>query len=182
MNLTLHLTADCNLRCRYCYETHCKNRMTWDTAKQAVDLVFSYGHKTNGLSLFGGEPLLERALTEEICRYANIAHLPMSRLQAGADVRDFLERADFGAVCRGHRERFDHYVDFLNKNGVPHIWVETPEPEVAPFDEAMKRVPAGGCVRRGCLPATEVARRRLAHYSVAAKWKLKKIRRRLGTL
>ncbi len=70
MNLTLHLTADCNLRCRYCYETHCKNRMTWDTAQKAVDLVFSYGHGTNGLSLFGGEPLLERDLAERICRYA----------------------------------------------------------------------------------------------------------------
>lgn len=70
MNLTLHLTADCNLRCRYCYETHCKNHMTMDTARQAVDLGFSYGHKTNGFSLFGGEPLLERALAEEICRYA----------------------------------------------------------------------------------------------------------------
>ena len=70
MNLTLHLTADCNLRCRYCYETHGRAHMTWDTAKQAVDLVFSYGHRTNGLSLFGGEPLLERALAEEICRYA----------------------------------------------------------------------------------------------------------------
>lgn len=70
MNLTLHLTADCNLNCRYCYETHGKAHMTWDTAKRAVDLVFSYGHGTNGLSLFGGEPLLERALAEEICRYA----------------------------------------------------------------------------------------------------------------
>ena len=70
MNLTLHLTADCNLRCRYCYETHCKARMTWAAAKRAVDLLFSYGHGTNGISLFGGEPLLERALAEEICRYA----------------------------------------------------------------------------------------------------------------
>lgn len=70
MNLTLHLTADCNLRCRYCYETHSHQHMTWDTARQAVDLVFSYGHRTNGLSLFGGEPLLERELAEKICRYA----------------------------------------------------------------------------------------------------------------
>ena len=70
MNLTLHLTADCNLRCRYCYETHCKNHMTLSTARQAVDLVFSYGHRTNGFSLFGGEPLLERKLAEDICRYA----------------------------------------------------------------------------------------------------------------
>ena len=70
MNLTLHLTANCNLRCRYCYETHGRDRMTPATARQAVDLLFSYGHGTNGLSLFGGEPLLERALAEEICRYA----------------------------------------------------------------------------------------------------------------
>ncbi len=70
MNLTLHLTADCNLRCRYCYETHCRDRMTWDTARQAVDLAFSYDHETNGFSLFGGEPLLERDLAERICRYA----------------------------------------------------------------------------------------------------------------
>ena len=70
MNLTLHLTADCNLRCRYCYETHCKKHMTLSTARQAVDLVFSYGHRTNGFSLFGGEPLLERDLAEKICRYA----------------------------------------------------------------------------------------------------------------
>ena len=70
MNLTLHLTGDCNLRCRYCYETHCSARMTWDTAQKAVDLAFSYGHGTNGFSLFGGEPLLERDLAERICRYA----------------------------------------------------------------------------------------------------------------
>lgn len=70
MNLTLHLTADCNLRCRYCYETHCKKHMTRDTALKAVDLVFSYDHKTNGFSLFGGEPLLERELAEAICLYA----------------------------------------------------------------------------------------------------------------
>jgi len=70
MNLTLHLTADCNLRCRYCYETHNKQHMTFDTARRAVDLAFSYGHRTNGFSLFGGEPLLERPLAEEICRYA----------------------------------------------------------------------------------------------------------------
>ena len=71
MNLTLHLTADCNLRCRYCYETHCKNRMTWDTAKQAVDLVFSYGHKTNGLSLFGG--VVCEGVGERLCAIDRIA-------------------------------------------------------------------------------------------------------------
>ena len=66
MNFTLHLTADCNLSCRYCYETHHKARMDETTAKKAVDLAFSYGHKRNGFSLFGGEPMLERRLIESV--------------------------------------------------------------------------------------------------------------------
>ena len=70
MNFTLHLTADCNLACRYCYETHSKKHMTEETAKKAVDLAFSFGHEKNGFSLFGGEPMLERPLIETILRYA----------------------------------------------------------------------------------------------------------------
>ena len=70
MNFTLHLTGDCNLRCRYCYETHNRARMTEETAKKAVDLAFTFGHEKNGFSLFGGEPMLERAVVESVCRYA----------------------------------------------------------------------------------------------------------------
>ncbi|MBQ6234541.1 MAG: radical SAM protein [Clostridia bacterium] len=70
MNFTLHLTADCNLSCRYCYETHAKRRMTEETALKAVDLAFSYGHEMNGFSLFGGEPMLERGVIESVCRCA----------------------------------------------------------------------------------------------------------------
>ncbi len=70
MNFTLHLTADCNLNCRYCYETHTRAHMRETTALQAVDLAFSYGHKSVGFSLFGGEPLLERGVIESLCRYA----------------------------------------------------------------------------------------------------------------
>ncbi len=70
MNFTLHLTADCNLSCRYCYETHAKRRMTEETALKAVDLAFAYGHEKNGFSLFGGEPMLERATIESVCRCA----------------------------------------------------------------------------------------------------------------
>ena len=70
MNFTLHLTADCNLSCRYCYETHTRAHMSEETAKKAVDLAFSFGHAKNGFSLFGGEPMLERRVIESLCRYA----------------------------------------------------------------------------------------------------------------
>lgn len=70
MNFTLHLTADCNLACRYCYEKHGPERMDEATARAACDLMFSYGHKTNGFSLFGGEPLLCRDIIEKTLLYA----------------------------------------------------------------------------------------------------------------
>ncbi|MBQ4448116.1 MAG: radical SAM protein [Clostridia bacterium] len=58
MNFTLHLTADCNFACRYCYEKHTPARMDERTALAACELLFSYGHRKNGFSFFGGEPLL----------------------------------------------------------------------------------------------------------------------------
>ncbi|MCR5808754.1 MAG: SPASM domain-containing protein [Clostridiales bacterium] len=70
MNFTLHLTADCDLACRYCYEKHGPERMDEAAALAACDLLFSFGHKTNGFSLFGGEPLLCRKVIEKTLRYA----------------------------------------------------------------------------------------------------------------
>lgn len=70
MNFTLHLTADCNLNCVYCYEKHSPLRMDMQTAIAACDLMFSFGHKKNGFSLFGGEPLLCRNLIERLTAYA----------------------------------------------------------------------------------------------------------------
>ena len=70
MNFTLHVTADCDLDCRYCYEKHTHDRMSVETAKKAVDLMLSFGHKINGFSFFGGEPLLCRELIAETVRYA----------------------------------------------------------------------------------------------------------------
>ena len=71
MNFTLHLTADCNLDCRYCYETHSPERMDERTAIAACELMFSFGHKKNGFSLFGGEPLLCRDIIEKVVRFCS---------------------------------------------------------------------------------------------------------------
>lgn len=70
MNFTLHLTADCNLCCHYCYLTHDKSRMTEKTAFAAVDLCCRYNQDKHGFSLFGGEPLLLAPVIERLTEYA----------------------------------------------------------------------------------------------------------------
>ena len=82
MNMTLHLTDACNLRCRYCYQTRSPERMSEETARKAIDLsrgggegVLSKGDTAHtGICFFGGEPLLMRGLVEKTVAYAKEIH------------------------------------------------------------------------------------------------------------
>jgi uncharacterized protein len=63
MNLTLHLTTRCPLRCRYCYarpDTLASRDMTLETALRAIEFAAGGSAETEhcGIVFFGGEPLL----------------------------------------------------------------------------------------------------------------------------
>jgi uncharacterized protein len=70
MNLTLHLTDRCNLRCRYCFVPEGNRRMSAATARSAVELSHRSGLPDKGFAFFGGEPLLERELIMETVAYS----------------------------------------------------------------------------------------------------------------
>ncbi len=61
MNLTLHLTENCNMDCAYCTREKHSEHMSEEVLLAACELAFSSG-KTAGLCFFGGEPLLEEEL------------------------------------------------------------------------------------------------------------------------
>lgn len=75
--ITFIVTKDCQLRCKYCYEvgknTH--ERMSWDTARKAVDYILKNEHNEGFdfpsviFSFIGGEPFLEVDLIDRICDY-----------------------------------------------------------------------------------------------------------------
>ena len=71
MKVILHLTKDCNLRCRYCYApSKVKERMPARTARRAVDLAVRLGGSSACVSYFGGEPLLMFDRIQELTAYA----------------------------------------------------------------------------------------------------------------
>lgn len=59
MNLTLHLTENCNLNCTYCVRNHVCKDMSKEVLDAACELIFSDG-KAAGFSFFGGEPMLKK--------------------------------------------------------------------------------------------------------------------------
>ncbi len=90
MDLTLCLTHNCNLRCRYCYAGRKRARtMAWEVAEAAIRFgigeCVTEARRTGRppeltLGFFGGEPLLERellqradAFADDACRRAGIA-------------------------------------------------------------------------------------------------------------
>jgi len=60
MHITLHLTDDCNMACRYCYARKGSRSMSDTTAKLAVAKFAD--HENCGIIFFGGEPLLHKEL------------------------------------------------------------------------------------------------------------------------
>lgn len=74
-NITFVVTEDCNLVCKYCYITgkNTKNKMSFETAKKAVDYILSHQDEFPEESVIwefiGGEPFLEIELIDKISDY-----------------------------------------------------------------------------------------------------------------
>lgn len=74
-NITFVVTKNCQLACKYCYliGKNEKDRMSWDTAKQAVDYILSqestFQEESVIWDFIGGEPFLEIDLIDKICDY-----------------------------------------------------------------------------------------------------------------
>jgi len=72
MKISLSVTHDCNLRCKYCYAGEKFNQsMDIETAKKIVDFSFIITPKDQEInfSFFGGEPLLQLPLIKEVIAY-----------------------------------------------------------------------------------------------------------------
>ena len=75
--MCLHISHDCNLRCKYCFASTGdfgtgRKLMTVETGKKAIDfLLENSGNRKNlELDFFGGEPLMNFDAIKEVVKYA----------------------------------------------------------------------------------------------------------------
>ena len=77
-SITFIVTKDCQLACKYCYLVgkNAGERMTWETARQAVDYILEREEEFREESVvwdfIGGEPFLEIDLIDRICDYLKV--------------------------------------------------------------------------------------------------------------
>ncbi|MFF2650637.1 polysaccharide pyruvyl transferase family protein [Streptomyces sp. NPDC058045] len=84
---------------------------------------FSFGSRIHGniAALLAGVPatvLCGDSRTLELARYFEIPHRKLSAATAELDPAELYEQADFGAFNRNHKERFDRFTGFLDRNGL----------------------------------------------------------------
>jgi len=77
--LTLNISNDCNLRCRYCYANagaygNQRGLMKAETALRAIDAVYEYFDGVDTIQFFGGEPALNVPVMKAVCEYIESLH------------------------------------------------------------------------------------------------------------
>ena len=72
MNYTIYLTDNCNMNCKYCYEKemHKNNQIDIKMVKNIIDHEVKNKTKQCIITFFGGEPLLNFKVLQQIVEYA----------------------------------------------------------------------------------------------------------------
>ncbi len=113
--LCLHVSHDCNLRCRYCFAGTGpfggkRENMSFEVGKKAIDLLLrnSGGRQQLEVDFFGGEPLLNFNVVKQLVAYgreaAGSCHkqihftLTTNGLALDEPVRSFLNREEIALV------------------------------------------------------------------------------------
>ncbi len=113
-NITFIVTKSCQLACRYCYLVgkNSEERMSWETAKKAVDYILSHKELAEKPSVvwefIGGEPFLEIDLIDRVCDYIK---MEMYRLN-----HPWFDSYRFNFTTNGINYHEDKVQRFIRKN------------------------------------------------------------------
>ena len=100
----LVLTAECNLRCAYCFQNaRGRGRMGSRVLRRAADLLLESRSPEGELAFYGGEPLLEFPRIREAVRYVEKATPPGKRIRFSLSTNGTLLDDRIAAFLSDHR-------------------------------------------------------------------------------
>lgn len=117
------------------------NVPTWRKFLSTVDLSVGTRLHGNITATISGAPSLliaHDARTRELTEYHHLTHVWAKDITEKTDLAELVAKLDFQEVSRHHKANFDHFVDFLDKNGLDHIYKNGACPQEAPLDRLVR--------------------------------------------
>lgn len=111
------------------------------------DMDFSFGSRIHGnmVAMLSGTPALvavSDTRVRELAEFHGIPYVMAQDADLSGGIRSLYEAADFSDFARRYDQNFAHYVDFLNLNGIRHIYGEAaPAFGAAACDRAVASAP-----------------------------------------
>lgn len=110
---------------------------------------FSFGPRLHGniAAVISGTPSLmlpKDARMRELSDYHNLTCAKVDEITEQTNMLDLIEKADFNAPLKVQSDNFARYVDFLNKNGIEHIYKDDNNPKNTPFDKKIADIKFNG--------------------------------------
>ncbi|MCR4672357.1 MAG: polysaccharide pyruvyl transferase family protein [Lachnospiraceae bacterium] len=131
------------------------NYLGWrDFAKGAALSVGARFHG-NVASILSGVPavmIVKDMRMRELAAYHHIPCVTADRISPDTELTKLIEEVDFGEFGRYHKENYDHYVDFLEKNEIANVCSEMcAEGYVAPYDRITADIDSPAPARPVCV-------------------------------
>jgi len=103
---------------------------------------FAFGTRIHGnvAAMLAGTPayvVAHDSRTLELARYHGIPHRPIAEIDQSTTVAELYDDADYGEYNRRRTEGFAVYRDFLNRNGIPHVFDRADADGPLEFDTRM---------------------------------------------
>ncbi|MCM2981877.1 polysaccharide pyruvyl transferase family protein [Niallia circulans] len=131
------------------------NVPTWLEFMKDADLSFGARLHGNIAATIAGTPSLiipKDARMRELAEYHQLTNLMANKITGKTSLLEIIEKSDFQSPVKVQGRNFDHFIDFLNKNQLEHIYINTVTPSTVPLDQKLVDIqlqppvkPVSGC-------------------------------------
>lgn len=107
-----------------------------------VDLSVGTRIHGNVAPILSGVPSFIIALDQrvnELAEYHNIPHTTIDKITPKTTIASIINNTDFESIHTGHKDRFNHFVDFLEKNGLKTAYSEDRNIQKVYFDSISEK-------------------------------------------
>lgn len=109
------------------------------------DVDFSFGTRLHGniVGTINGAPTLtvtNSSRVRELTEFHDLPRIKMSDIKPDTHFENMIEKIDFKSPEKVHQNNFYHYVDFLDKLGLDHIYKTDRNLKFAPADELLNGI------------------------------------------